>query len=118
MNWKFWQKKTVGGGAGTGKTPKLSGPKELPEAVGINLVTQKKEDPDFVWSLKWVARPRENQKKTQEFRIFSPAAAASKGVRVTDYNFLDLHPELILFSGEFDKGSGALRLDPRDEKSA
>ena len=78
-------------------------PKEMPQIVGQHLVVDLQEDPDWVWELKCVLRPRIESKHAFDFRIFDPAEAASKGVNVKDYHSLDEHPEMILFEGWFDK---------------
>ncbi|MFH1169496.1 MAG: hypothetical protein V1691_02255, partial [Chloroflexota bacterium] len=42
----------------TEKAEKLPGPKEIPEMVGRYVVVNLKKEPDWVWSLRSVQRPR------------------------------------------------------------
>ncbi len=106
MSWKFWEKKgKTGAPAGT-KVAKLPGPKELPYPVGRVLITELRKDPDRVWQLKAVVRPRpEGGKDAFDVRVFSDGDAATKNVSVKNYNSLDEHADLILFEGWFDKKS-------------
>jgi hypothetical protein len=111
MNWKFWQKeKQQGHPSGTGEI-KLTKPRELPDRVGMYLVTKLSLDPDWVWNLKCVLRPLADHKNVFDIRIFNPETGAAKGVTVANFNSLDTHPELILFSGSFDKKTGKVQLE-------
>jgi len=118
MNWKFWQReKHREKSSGTGEV-KLAKPREVPERVGMYLVTKLKLDPDWVWSLKCAMRPKADEKNVFEIRIFNPATAAGKGVNVSNYNSLDPHPDMILFSGSFNKHSGSVHMENTLEKVA
>ncbi len=118
MNWKFWQKgRHRGDPSGSGEV-KLSKPRDLPERVGMYLVTQLKLDPDWVWDLKCVMRPKANEMKVFEIRIFNPATAAGKGVNVSNFNTLDQYPDLILFHGSFNKNTGSVDVEKTLEKVA
>ena len=118
MSWKFWQKeKTVENSSGT-KEAKLARPKELPDRVGRYLVTQLKEDPDWVWSLKCAMRLKAGEKNLFEIRIFNPATAEREGVSVVNFNSLDEYPELILFFGSFNKNTGGVQLEKTLKKVA
>ena len=111
MNWKFWSKeKQTSKLAGT-KGIKLAKPKELPDRVGRYLVTKLKEDPDWVWSLKAALRPKADEKDAFEIRIFNPEDAVRKGVAVTDYNVLDAHPDMILFTGWYKKNTDLVKIE-------
>ena len=111
MNWKFWKKDTQGErGANTGE-PRLSKPKELPDRVGMYLVTQLKEDPDWVWSLKGALRPKSGEKHTFEIKIFDPKTAIQKGITIANFNSLDEHPEMVLFLGWINKNNGVVKID-------
>jgi hypothetical protein len=111
MSWKFWKKDTDGEGTTHIREAKLSKPKELPDRVGMYLVTQLKEDPDWVWSLKVVSRPRPDEKHTIEVRIFDPKEAAKKGVTIMNYNSLDEHSDMVLFFGWYNKNTGLVKID-------
>ncbi|MFH1003321.1 MAG: hypothetical protein V1780_04175 [Chloroflexota bacterium] len=104
----FW-KKAPKAEAGTPAAPeaeKLPGPREIPEAIGRYLVTEKRQDPDWVWHLKAVLRKSpQNGKEAYDFRIFDAAKVAAQKIKVQDYNSLDGHPELVLFQGWFDRKS-------------
>ncbi len=67
------------------------------------MVVSMKIDPDVVWALKYVSRPVEGHKKAQEFRIFSSDKAFGAGVTVKDWSSLDNRPDLILYSGCYDR---------------
>lgn len=98
----FWKKKEPGA---------LPGPKEIPEHVGRHLVVALKENPDWVWSLKGVVRPRPEGKHAFDFRVFDAAEAATKNIKVKDYNHLAEYPDLILFAGWFDKKTFQVNID-------
>ena len=101
----------------TTEAPKLPKPVEMPEPVGRHLVVTMRQDPDWVWGLRGVVRPRSEIRTHLDVRIFNEGQAASSGVRVRDYTSLDSHPELILFEGWFDKKSGKVELmDKRPPK--
>lgn len=111
MGWSL--KKWLGSGSGgtSSGTVKAAGPKEIPDAVGRYMVVNLSQDPDWVWELKSVALPVENQKKVFRIRVFSPPAAAEKGVTVRDFGSLDAHPDLIVCAGILDKSAGAFSPD-------
>jgi hypothetical protein len=109
MNWKFWEKEAKRDGAAP-SGPKLAKPKELPDAVGRKMVTGLKLDPDLVWSLKYVSRPLGEKRNAREFRIFNPETAHQKGVTVKNWTTLDDLPDLILYSGHFDKSAGSVEI--------
>ncbi len=118
MNWKFWQKeKQQAKSSKTGEI-KLAKPRDLPQQIGMYLVTQLKLDPDWVWNLKCVMRSLADQKNVFGIRIFNPETGAAKSVTVVNFNTLDAHPELILFSGTFDKKTGKFQLDQKLEEVA
>lgn len=109
MNWKFWKKSEVPGAGGNG-APKLAKPRELPEAVGRKMVVEMNLDPDMVWALKYVSRPVAEKGKTQEFRIFDPSRTAQAGVVVKNWTSLDDRPELVRYSGMYDKAAGRVEI--------
>jgi hypothetical protein len=118
MNWKFWQKekhRETSSGFGEVKLPK---PRELPQRVGMYLVTKLSLDPDWVWNLKCVLRPLADQKNDFDIRIFNPETAAAKGVTVANFNSLDPHPHMILFSGTFNRKTGNVQLEEKLERVA
>ena len=118
MNWKFWQKEKHGENSSGIKEVKLAKPKELPDRVGMHLVTQLKEDPDWVWSLKGTLRPKADEKHALEIRIFNPADAARQGVVIKNFNSLDDHPDMILFFGWFNKNTGIVKIEKTMKKAA
>ena len=63
------------------KAVKLPGPKQIPETVGRYLVVKMKKDPDMVWGLEAVLRPRAEEKNVFDVRVFDVNQAASKNVR-------------------------------------
>lgn len=112
----FWKKKETVQKSPT-KAEKLPGPKGIPEPIGRFLVTELKQNPDWVWQLKVVLRPKlDDGKDTFEFRIFDDAQTAGKKTVIKDYNSLDAHPELILYQGRFNKKS--MRVQIEEKKAA
>ena len=95
----FWKKKSD---PSQPKAIKLKGPKFIPDIVGGHLVTDYNQNPDYVWKLKSVVRCREDSKNTFDIRVFDEVEAATKNIKIQDYNSFDEHPELILFEGWFD----------------
>jgi hypothetical protein len=114
MGWKFWGKNT----GGSEKTPKLSGPKDLPDAVGRQLVVDMELDPDWVWSLKAVVRRREDTRHVREVRVFDPTRALAAGVRVKNFDSLDENPGQILYAGWFNTDTGEVALAPGSSDKA
>ena len=111
MNWKFWKKGSPTQENIAAPAVKPVRPKELPDPVGRYLVTQLKQDPDWVWSLKAVLRPRTEPKQVFDIRLFDPADARRLALTVRDYHTLEAHPELILYSGLYDKKSGSVQIE-------
>ena len=109
MNWKFWKKESPSEATSTNE-PKLAKPKEVPEPVGRKMVTGMKLDPDLVWSLKYVSRPIGDHRNASEFRIFNPKTAQQKGVAVKNWTSLDDLPDLILYSGLYDKKANSIEI--------
>lgn len=117
MNWKFWKAKMTEGQLLNPKPSKLPKPKDLPERVGIYMVTQLKLDPDWVWSLKGAVRPTAD-KHIFDIRIFDPKEATVSDTHIANYNSLDSYSEMILFAGSFNKHTGWLDLKRTTNKAA
>lgn len=111
FNMKFWKR----GGSSSGKPAKKrkTGPRELPQAVGQHLVVKKNEDPDYIWSLKCVMRPRAADGEVVDIRIYNPEQIFNFGIHVIDYASLDHVPESILYQGWYDKESKDVHIEPR-----
>jgi hypothetical protein len=105
MGWKFWQKED----SGTEK-PKLRKPEELPSEVGRYMVVNLKVDPDWVWNLRCVIREKEGVKGSRYIRIFDENRANELEISVKNYTALDEHPGLIIFEGEYVKGTNSVQL--------
>lgn len=118
MSWKFWQKEKNGENVSGTREVKLAKPKELPDRVGIHLVTKLKENPDWVWNLKCAMRPKADEKHAFEVRIFDPADADRRSVMIKNFNSLDDHPDMILFSGWFSKETGIVKIEKSLQKAA
>ncbi len=104
----FWRKKTE---ASKTKVNKLQGPKLIPDIVGGHLVTDFKQDPDVVWKLRAVMRRRGESKDAFDVRVFDDIEAATKKIKIEDYDSFDAHPELILYEGWFDKAAIQVQLE-------
>ncbi len=117
MRWKFWKTENNNGQGLNQKSSRLPKPKDLPERVGIYLVTQLKLDPDWVWSLKGAVRPT-TDKHIFDIRIFDPKEAVISDAVINNYDALDRYPEMILFEGSFNKGTGWLDIKRTANKAA
>ena len=114
MGWKFWEKKQEGTVSTTGTAPvKNTGPKRIHESVGRYLVVKLQGDPDWVWNLKQVERPRPESKTAFDVRVFDERMAASKGTIIKSYSSLDAQPGLILYEGWFDKKTMKVQLEDK-----
>jgi hypothetical protein len=111
MSWKFWQKNETATAPSGGKTLRLGKPSDLPLEIGRYLVVDLGLDPDWVWSLKCVKKPRENSKNIFDVRIFSSATIAQHGVKVRDFTSLDNHMDLVIFTGWYDKETRNVQLE-------
>jgi hypothetical protein len=107
MNWKFWKKDDPEVAVAVDGA-KLAKPKDIPEPVGRKMVVGMKMDPDLVWSLKYVSRPSGERRSASEFRIFNPETARSRGVAVKNWTSLDALPDLILYSGNYEKSTNTI----------
>jgi hypothetical protein len=108
MNWKFWSKKSVPEAAV--KVKALPKPKAIPEVVGRHLVVEMKKDPDYVWKLMAVIRPRPDNKNAFDVRVYSPVEAGVRSVNVKNFDTLDAAPDLILYEGWYDKSTNTCEL--------
>jgi hypothetical protein len=117
MDWKFWRKNETAAAPNGGKTQRLERPKDLPNDVGYHLVVKERLDPDWVWRLKCVKKPRENSKSTFDIRIFSSETSSQHGVQIRDYTSLDNHADLIIFAGWYDKNTGSVQLEKMIKKA-
>ena len=115
MNLKFWkrsQSKT------NGSKSDLPRPKQLPDQVGIYMVTHLKEDPDWVWTLRVALRRREENRRVHDMRIFDPREARERHIVVENFDSLDNHPELVLYSGSLNKDTGTVQLEKASQAAA
>lgn len=115
MNWKFWQKQSEETGPAGAAPVKLSGPKAMPDPVGRYLVVHLKKDPDWVWKLECVVRPRAEGKNVNDIRVFDANQVYAKNVHVKNYLSLDGHPDLILYEGWYDKKTMKVEIAPKGE---
>jgi len=106
----FWKRKPAKEEPLKIRVERLPRAKDIPELVGRYLITELKQDPDWVWRLKSVVRLRSDGKDRFDFRVFDEAQAAAKKVAIKDYNSLNEHPDLILYQGRFDKKSGEVQI--------
>ena len=113
MSWKFWKSESSADNALKAGQVKLPKPTELPAAIGRDLVVFMKKDPDWVWKLQCVARPRTEEKNILDVRVFSPALVNEYRVAVKDFTSLDAHPELVLFEGWYDKKTMKSQIEER-----
>ena len=107
----FWKRKPAKEEPQKIRIGRLPRPKDIPELVGRYLITELKQNPDWVCRLKGVVRPRSDGKDRFDFRVFDETQVAGTKVIVKDYNSLDEHPDLILYQGRFDKKSGEVQIE-------
>jgi hypothetical protein len=111
MGWKFWERNETAAAPSTGNSKKLEKPRELPQEVGRHLVAEQDLDPDWIWNLKCVRKPKESSKSAFNIRIFSPENVAQHNVKVSDFASLDNHMDLVIFDGWYDKENRTVKLD-------
>jgi hypothetical protein len=97
-------------------TPKLPGPRDVPDPVGQQLVVTFKEDPEWAWKLKSVQMPMNGEPKVFNIRVFSQQMAAASKITVKDYTTLDAHPNLVLYEGMLDMKTHKAKLERRYKK--
>lgn len=100
----------------SGGSEKLPGPKRIPDLIGQSLVVNFKEDPNWVWTLLAVMKPKE-EKDQFDIRVFSDSMANTAKVSVKDFKTLDAYPGLILFEGSYDKKNKKARLQVKYRKT-
>ena len=113
MNWKFWEKKQEETAPAGAQVVKQSGAKRIHESVGRYLVVKLQADPDWVWNLKQVERQRPEAKTAFDVRVFDERQAAAKNVLVKDYSSMDVHADLILYEGWFDKKTMKVQVEDK-----
>jgi hypothetical protein len=94
---------------------KLHSPKDIPQPIGQTLVINHKKDPDWVWGLKAVTRSFSDDPNLLEFRVYDVHETSSHGVVVKNYNSLEAHPDLVLYSGWLNKKTKFLDLEEHRE---
>jgi hypothetical protein len=105
MRWNFWKTENKNAEGLQQKSSILPKPKDLPNRVGIHLVTQLNMDPDWVWSLKAALRPT-IEKHHFDIRVFDPKEAVISDVIIANFDSLDTYPGMILFEGSFNRETG------------
>ncbi len=95
------------------KEEKLPGPKTMPEILGNHLIKQMGKEPNWVWRLSAVMRPRSSGEKGSDVRIFAEYEATANKIKIKNYTTLDQHPKLLLFEGWFDKESKKVELEEK-----
>jgi hypothetical protein len=100
----FWKKNS------DKKNVKLTGPKDIPQPVSKYLLSKNAVDEGSIPFLKMVQKLAEKEKK-YEIRIFDPADAEARKIKVADYNTLTEHPEMIMAEGWYDELSKQAELN-------
>ena len=109
----FWKKKDDGS-----NSEKLPSPKEIEEPVGRHLIVNLKQNPDWVWSLRTVLRPKPEDKNLFDFRVFDGKKAGSRDIIIKNFNTLTEHPDLILFEGVFNRKTYEVNIMEKQKESA
>jgi hypothetical protein len=107
----FWTKKS-----NSPSPEKLPSPKGIAEPVGRHLIVAMQQDPDWVWGLHSALRPHPEDGNLFDFRVFDGKTAASRNIRVKDFNFLDAYADLILFEGVFNKKTFQVSIAGKEKK--
>jgi hypothetical protein len=95
----FWKKKNSEQGS------KLPGPRDIPDAVRKCLQSHKEIDPDSVQFYRCTVKYSENGGKVCDIRIFDPADAEARNVKVKDYDTLTENPNIIIADGKYDEST-------------
>ncbi len=82
---------------------KLPSPKNLPDIVSKYLAAGNKVNTDCLSFLKLVSKPRGNEAKAVDIRIFDPSDAEARGVSIKNYNDLTENPAMIVGEGWMDE---------------
>jgi len=106
----FWNKKSVNEES---KKERLPGPQAIPGLVQKHLVAEWKMDSDLVKLLKAVVLKNSDGEKAFNIRMFDESEALAKKVQVKDYTSLDMHPDLIIYEGQFDERSKQVKLEEK-----
>lgn len=81
-------------------------PINIPSFVGSQIVKELQAKPpkeaDHWVRYKAVVRKRASTPNSYDMRIYDEFETETKGVKITDYAFLDDHPDLVQFAGWFD----------------
>ncbi|OGA15398.1 MAG: hypothetical protein A3H32_12575 [Betaproteobacteria bacterium RIFCSPLOWO2_02_FULL_63_19] len=100
------------------RSDKLPGPRSIDDFVGRSLVVTHKKDPNWVWELKCVKRPRAGGQHQFDFRVFSESDVARARVKIRDFTSFDDHQELILFQGWLDRDSMEVHFEEKSPVAA
>ena len=112
MFWNRWFNKN---GRNLPQKAKLKPPIDLPKQVGQYLIVKLGRDPDWVWDLKAVVKPFDEDKKSGgRFRIYDPIQAAKQWIKIHHYHSLDDYPELTLYEGYYDKNTNTISVSGRE----
>ena len=108
----FWKRNKDAQGA------KQSGPRDIPESVKKSLVANKMVDEGSISFLKAVIKNKENSEKAFDIRVFDPADAEAREVKVQNYDSLNANQGLIIAEGWYDDSAkkvelNALRIIPK-----
>jgi hypothetical protein len=109
----FFRKKAADGN----KVEKLPGPRPIPDEVGRFLVVDLKQDPNWVWTLRAVVKPTA-ERGGFEVRVFDERNAGVRALKIRDYHAFDTHPDLVLFSGTYNKKTHAAQVAARPAQKA
>ena len=94
-----------------GQAAKQSGPRDIPESVKKYLIANKMVDEETVPFLKTVIKNKENSEKAFDIRIFDPADAEARVVKVQNYDTLNSNPALTIAEGWYDDSAKKVELN-------
>ncbi len=113
MGWKFWKKKEEG----RMKPEEPRRTRNLSCAVSCALMNEFGREPQALLRLRVASKRVKGLEAAYFFRVFDHSAAAARGIAIESYSSLDPYPELILFTGTFDKSTDALKIEPAEHKN-
>ena len=92
------------------KKGKLSGPKKLPFPVAREIIELFDKDSKCIMSLKYVMRRHSADMNMYDIRVFNDKEALDNNIIVRDYYSLDKNPDLIMYTGWYDKSANVAHI--------
>jgi hypothetical protein len=104
----FWKRSDKGE-----NSPKLQGPRDIPETVKKYVSSAQMIDPGMLPFLKAVVKNREKVDKVSDIYIFDPSEAEARQLQVKNYDTIKENPDMIIAEGWFNDAEKKAELTPR-----